>query len=365
MGKQVLPVMKILSIPGRYHENRYFSLMLEALEAAGAEVIDPRSVGAATFQYDVLCLSFPTHYATENGPLKAFFMSMLFGSYLLLAHGLRRKIVYIVHDVEPLNRQNEFILDRFLKLILFLTDGYVFISKSSRSAFTTTYPTEKDKPHVLIPHGPYPTTVLTTAERKALRRSLVGEEDVVLLGFLGNIKPYKNAAALRTLPASLPDGRRVRTVIAGPAESRYEYQIKELLDSLVPGSFIRLDQVLSDAELDALIQTVDVVLLPYLRGSNSGLALLVLANEGRFIGSSIPILQELETDVGAPWVTIANLADGLSTSVAQVFSSPIRDSDREFLREYLKRIDFSTGGRTLHAFCSSLYDIGTPSDLTN
>ncbi len=357
--------MKILSIPGRYHENRYFSLMLKALEAAGAEVIDPRSIRAATFQYDVLCLSFPTHYITENGPLKAFLSSILFGSYLLLAHGLGRKIVYIVHDVEPLNRRNKFILDRFLKLILFLTDGYVFISKSSCSTFTTTYPREKDKPYVLIPHGPYPTTKLTTAEREALRHSLVGEEDVVLLGFLGNIKPYKNAAALRTLSATLPNGRRVRTVIAGPAEPRYAEEIKALFDSFVPGSFIRLDQALSDAELDALIQTVDVVLLPYLRGSNSGLALLVLANEGRLIGSRIPILQELETDVGAPWVTIANLADGLSTSVTQVSCSPIRDLDREQLREYLKRIDFSTGGQTLNAFCYRLYNREIPSVLDN
>ena len=349
-----MPSIRILSIPGRGHENRFFRLLLEGLQKSGAKVIDPRLLHLMTFDFDVLCLNFPTHYITENALAKAVVLSAAFGAYLLLARMLGRKLIYIVHDVEPLKQRNAAVLWRFLRFVHALTDGYVFISKSSCRSFRAAYPGQGNKPSIIVSHGPYPTTQLTSEARAALRRLLVGEDDVFLLGFLGNIKPYKNPAALRAIQATLVNGRPVRTLIAGRIERGCEPEIQAIFDSLPSRQVIRIDRALTDLELDAFIQTVDVSLIPYSRGTNSGAAILVLANHGRFIGSGLPILKELAEEVGAPWVTISEAPDMLPRAIEEAALARIGEQDRRHLLAYLDQAGFNASAHAIHEFCRQL-----------
>jgi glycosyltransferase involved in cell wall biosynthesis len=346
----------VLSIPGRDHENRYFKLAIEGLEQAGASVVDPRLANVAGFRYDILHLNFPTHYVTENGWFKATLLAAAMAAYLLLARLLGRRIVYTVHDVVPVRPNNEFVLWRFLDLVHALTQGYVFISRSSRQAFVERFPGERGKPWILVRHGAYPASVLDAAARAARRRDLAGEADVFLVGFVGALKPYKNPRALQALPARLADGRPVRVVVAGHIpEPQHRAEIEAALAAIPEENLIRLDRQLTDSELDAVIQAVDVVLLPYARGSNSGVALLVLANHGRLIGSAAPMFAELAEDLGAPWVyTASGAPEALAQAVASVASRRVDAADRARLRSYLDQIDFAAGGRAVHGFCRDL-----------
>ena len=170
----------------------------------------------------MLHLNFPTHYISENGALRAWFYSSLFAAYLLLVRLARRKIIYTVHDVVPFRSRNARLSKRFLQLTHGVTDVFVFLSRSSRAAFVELYPEDEAKPWVLAEHGPYPTTPLSQAERAARRQEIVGDGDGFLVGFLGSIKPYKNLAAVQSLPHSLRDGRPVRVLVAGKAEAGTE-----------------------------------------------------------------------------------------------------------------------------------------------
>ena len=336
--------MKVLSIPGQHHENRYFNLILSALERRGIEVIPSSTRKAASFSYDILHINFPTHYVTENGILKAFFISIILAVYLMAARLLGRKLVYTVHDVVPLRPRHAPLLTRFLRLTHRLTNAFVFISQSSRDEFVRLYPGQASKPWLLALHGPYPSTPMEPVDIDLRRQQLFGAEPVFVVGFIGNIKPYKNIGALRKLPHQVPDGRPVVALVAGRSEHGHEDCVDAVVAALPPERVVRLDRRLTDTELDELIQLVDVVLVPYLKGSNSGVALLVLSNGARLIGSGLPVFHELAETVGAPWAYCSEPAStgprSLADVVAQVSGRLVTDADRVRLHDYLERVSY-------------------------
>lgn len=338
-------MVRVMSIPGRTHENRFFRLLLDAVEEAGAAVVSPTARNAVGLRFDVLIINFPTHYITENNALKAALSSVSLGSFLVLSRLLGRRIVYIVHDVIPFRQRHTWLLRPMLRLAHGLTSGFVFLSQSSRAAFLRLYPGFDQVPWILAPHGPYPTVVASDAERLRLRTELFGEAQSFTLGFLGNIKPYKNIDALRSLPATLPDGRAIKVLVAGRVEQGHVADAEAALASLPPGQVVRIDQRLSDERFDALIQAVDAILLPYTKGSNSGVALLVLSNHSRLIGSGLPVFQELAQAVGAPWAYATGkdhltLADAVMACAADQVSA----ADREALDGYLASVSFTNAG---------------------
>ena len=354
-------MIRVLSIPGRSHENAYFELMAAALEDHGIEVVEPTARNLACFAYDTLSLNFPTHYITENDAPKAIFFSLLLGCYFLLARLFGRKIVYTVHDVVPLRPRHSFLLWPFLRLIHRLSNAFIFLSRSSRASFERRFPRDSGKQWVLAPHGPYSTSLLPASERLVARRALLGENGAFVVGFLGSIKPYKNIQALGALPNQICGGQPVHLLVAGLVERGYEAAVQAVLEARPAGTVTRLDQRLSDAEFDRLIQLVDAVILPYERGSNSGLAMLVLSNEARLIGSDLPIFQELAEAVGPPWVYSSGAAGapgGLADVVQDVAAREVAEADRQRLRRYLRSVSYSETAGRIAALYARLHEQG-------
>ena len=349
-----LPTIRLFSLPGRGHENRYFGLMLNALEARGVRVVPTDMRHLLLLQFDVLHLNFPTHYVTQSGPVKAAASSALFAGIFLLARLFRRRIVYTVHDVMPLSVRNEWLLWRYYAFVRRCVDGYVFLSASSRVSFLERFVDQAGKPWRLAPHGPYPATLLSASERADLHDAVAGI-GTLLVGFLGVVKPYKNVAALARLPEQLADGRRVHLVVAGPAEAGHEAAVEAALAKRSPSGVTRLSARLSNCELDRLVQSVDVVLLPYRSGSNSGAALLVLSNKGRLIGSTLPIFRQLAEEVGPPWVLVSeDTPEGSQSALEQVAAHAPDMADRSRLDHYLQTHGFAAGADAIVSLYEAL-----------
>ena len=349
--------LRLLSIPGRHHENKYFAQLLGQMERRGVRVIPPALGPLASFGFDVLHLNFPTHQITENRAAKAWLLSILLGGYLLAAKASGRSIIYTVHDVTPLRVRHPWLLRHFASFVHRLVSGYVFLSHSSQASFVERHPSEAGKPAVLAPHGPYAAELLTAEERAERRHRLAGGRDVFLVGFLGAIKPYKNIDALRHLPQRLADGRPVHVVVAGRVEAGYAEAAATSLACLPHEQLTRLEHRLSDGELNGLIQTVDVVLLPYTRGSNSGAALLVLSNHGRLVGSELRIFRELANQIGSPWVyALAPGSGGRSYAdlIEQAAAERPSALDRQDLASFLHAIDWPVAAEAVHRLCQSV-----------
>jgi hypothetical protein len=122
---------------------------------------------------------------------------------------------------------------------------------------------------------------------------------------------------------------------------------------------VRIDTPLSDEELDELIQTCDVVILPYDRGSNSGAAMLVLSNHGRLLASDLPIFREIEQALQQPWVcTFCNepmaRSKSLFESITRLAECQPTLADEGRLKKFLEAVSFSVGAGKLKTFYLAL-----------
>jgi beta-1,4-mannosyltransferase len=213
-----------------------------------------------------------------------------------------------------------------------------------------------------VPHGPYPVSAISPQRRAELRERLSGGANCLLVGFLGDIKPYKNPQALAYLPHPDVIGREIKIVIAGAVDSTFGTREIELSISRIrPKQVIRISEQLSDQRLADIINAVDIVLLPYLRGSNSGFSMLVLSCGQRVLCSALPMFRDLANRLGRPWVYIfdhqaKDLSEELAAALS-LFQLDAVDADaKSRLRAFLDDCSFDQGTQELRQLYGRLMD---------
>jgi beta-1,4-mannosyltransferase len=336
--------LRVVSIPGRRHaQNSYFGLLWRALVGAGIEMISARSLPALALRYDILHVHLPELLVEKPLPL-ALVAGAPFLAYALVARIAGKKLVWTIHEVTP--TVPHLLTQPFLWCMRRLASSYVFMNRTSEEEFFKRYPNERGKTIIGIPHSSYPVTRISAARRNQVRVSLSLSPDTVSVGFLGEIRPYKNPAALQYLPAVDPEGRPIRMLVAGEFHASCAIDnIEAMFRRIQPRGLVRVGDRPSDEKLSELIQSVDVVFMPYLRGWNSGFAMLVLGCRGRVLCSDLPMFRELEEAVGAPWVYVfdhkaTDLSRELATAVARIGEYKPGPCDEARLERFLEANSF-------------------------
>jgi glycosyltransferase involved in cell wall biosynthesis len=317
--------LRVMSIPGRRHaQNSYFPLLWRALVGAGIEMISARSLAALALRYDILHVHLP-ELLVEKRLISALIAGPAFVAYVIVARIAGKKFVWTMHEVTP--TRPHLLTRPFLWCMRRLASAYVFINRTSEEEFFKRYPIERKKTVRSIPHSSYPVSKILAARRGEVRLSLSLDSDCLAVGFLGEIRPYKNPAALQYLPIADPEGRPVQLLIAGGLHQSCDIdEIEEMFRRIEPRRLTRVGERPSDERLSELIQTVDIVFMPYLRGWNSGFAMLALGCGSRLLCSDLPMFREIEEALGAPWVYIFDhKAAGLSQELAATFARITRD----------------------------------------
>lgn len=348
---------RILSLPGKeFTGNPYCRLFCESLETAGMSLVDIHTSQGKYFQFDVLHIHWPEFYLTEGSVYMPIVTAPAFLIYMIVTKLLRKKIVWTVHDVIPTKSRHTKLLQLYRLCVCFLVDAYVFMSPSSRAEFVKLFPQARKKTACYVPHGPYPVSVISPQRRAELRERLSSGANCLLVGFLGDIKPYKNPEALAYLPRFDSIGREIKIVVAGAVDSTFDTMEIEASLSCIPlKQLIRIRERLSDQCLADIIGAVDVVLLPYLRGSNSGLAMLVLSCGQRLLCSTLPMFGDLMKRPGRPWVyvfdqRVKDLSAELEAALSR-FQHDVVDTDaKSRLRAFLEDCNFNRGAQQLRLF---------------
>jgi glycosyltransferase involved in cell wall biosynthesis len=130
---------------------------------------------------------------------------------------------------------------------------------------------------VHVPHPNYDEVLGAPADRALARRSLDVAADVdgdggeVLLGLVGSLYGRKGAIALieafEAVPDPLPDGRRLRLLLAGSLAANGEALIRAACDD---ERIITRFGYVPDEDLRTLLAAIDVAVVPYGRYLNSG-----------------------------------------------------------------------------------------------
>jgi len=146
--------------------------------------------------------------------------------------------------------------------------------------------------------------------------------------------------------------REIKIVVAGAADPFDPMEIEVALSRIPPRRLVRIGERLSDHRLADVIRAVDIVLLPYLRGSNSGFSMLVLSCGQRLLCSALPMFRDLRNRLGPPWVYVFDhRAKDLSVELEAVFSrfqhDIVNTDAKSRLAAFLDNCSFEHGAQQL------------------
>ncbi len=163
----------------------------------------------------------------------------------------------------------------------------------------------------IIPHGPYTPTL----GPDSLRTPGVGPGPRRVL-FFGRVAPYKGVDNLLAAFAALPSDLDADLAIVGECN---DSSLKAALTALAGRSRrgVKLDlERVPDGEVAQLLESADVVVLPYRQSTTSGSAMLALSHGRPLVVPDLPGLSELPDDCVVRYDgTLAGLTNALANLI--------------------------------------------------
>lgn len=204
------------------------------------------------------------------------------------------------------------------KLLRRNLDAYITHSESDKQLVAERYSIAPEKIHV-IPHGLYD-QYGELLDIKAARKNLLINDEFVILSF-GLIRKYKGIPYLIRAFEQLPPQilEKSRLLIVGEVwEDR-----KELLDQIKTSSFsdriTLVDEYVPDEKVNFYFSAADVVVLPYLRASQSGIAHIAMSFGKPVVVSEVGGLKESMASYEGTFFVPPGNVDSLKKAILSQF----------------------------------------------
>jgi beta-1,4-mannosyltransferase len=243
---------------------------------------------------------------TPRSSARALIRFLLFWLYLHAVRWRGGKIVWTAHNAfghdKPQTWLNLKLWSRFLTLV----GAVIYLSEESKRIIESKYPNLSAKPNAVIQHGHY-IAWLREAEHTVapsdLSRSALGiPSDAKVIVNFGLIRPYKGILPL-IAEFKATSRENIHLVIAGEAAD--EQLERSILESAAGDPRIHcVLRRLEVADMAALLEFCDLIVLPYLKITNSGSAILALSARRRVLAPRMGSLPELQTLVGREWLLL-------------------------------------------------------------
>ena len=177
---------------------------------------------------------------------------------------------------------------------------YITHSESDKSLVVAKYRIPQDQVQV-IPHGLYDQYTNGPDKEHARQRLGIGDEFVVLT--FGLIRPYKGIPYLIKAFGELPEtiANKSRLVIAGEIWEDREAVTQAISSSAYADRIMLVDSYIPDDAISLYFGSADVVVLPYLRASQSGVAHIAMSFGKPIIVSKVGGLEESMAEYGGTY----------------------------------------------------------------
>ena len=251
--------------------------------------------------------------------------------YWLLESVLGKKIqkMFICHNVFPHER---FPFDRLLtKLVIKKGDAYITHSTSDAQDLLSIKPNAKYK---INPHPTYNAFRLQGLTKEQARAKLQKGADEKLLLFFGFVREYKG---LKHLLKAMPEIRttldNVRLMVVGSfGDDRDKYM--QLIQTEQIGDCVEVvDRYTPDNEVEKYFAACDLVVLPYISATQSGIVQIAYGFEKPVVVTNVGGLPDVVTDGKTGYVVESEQPQQLAKAVIRFFE----ENRAEEMQEYVKQ----------------------------
>lgn len=274
-----------------------------------------------------------------------------------IARGARRsgaRVVFLCHNVLPHERSAADVA--LVKLGLGAAQGFLVQSRNDAALLERLFP---GRPCEWTPHPAYTFFGRGAVDRTAARRALGVDGPVVL--FFGLVRRYKGldvllqalSIARRTVPVTL--------IVAGEFyEDRapYEARVHEL--GLADAVHIH-DRYIPNEDVEPFFRAADLVVLPYVSATQSGIAQIALSFERPVIVTRVGGLPEAVRDGETGFVVPPSDPEALGACLAAFFAAGEAARMAPHLQGEAARFSWDAMGAAVHRVGAAL-GLPTPSE---
>lgn len=197
--------------------------------------------------------------------------------------------------------------------------SYITHSESDKKLIVEKYKINPERITV-IPHGLY--DHYTIIEGQKARDHLSIKEEFVILSF-GLIRKYKGIPYLIRAFEQLPQNiiQKSRLLIVGEIWDGKNELLDLIESSHVNHNITLIDKYLPDSEISFYFSAADIIVLPYLRASQSGVAHIAMTFKKPIIVSAVGgLMESMETYEGAFFVPAGN-TEAIKDKIMKLFGS--------------------------------------------
>jgi glycosyltransferase involved in cell wall biosynthesis len=298
--------LRIASWPGYgATHNPFMHVFLDALKDAGCIVESIESVEAMAGQDpDILLLHWAERVFGESQSRLEVLGKMRGLLTTLATRPPRTRIIWLVHNLAPHDARpfQRVVWPFYVRALARRVDGFMTLSPGTVDQVRAALPTLSTKPAEGLWHPAYPDAALSIEEKAAARADYGWTAREHVLGYCGQIRPYKGVEELLKSFRSTtnPD---LRLLLAGrPGSENFRNWI-EAEAAFDPRIALRLED-LSTAAFREGLGVCDVIVAPLRSYLHSGSIIHSLSAARPVLTPATPFSDSLQAQLGADWMRL-------------------------------------------------------------
>lgn len=237
--------------------------------------------------------------------------------YVVLSRLLKKyKKLFICHNVFPHER---FMMDKFLTKIT-LRAGDIFVTQSNMDAeeLKSIIP---DADYIVTPHPTYNAFKMTDLGKAEARRRINMKMEEPMLLFFGFVREYKGLKYLiRALPIVKRDIPDIKLWIVGDFGNDKEEYLKLIGMSDIQDNIVIVDGYVPDDEVENYFTATDLVVLPYISATQSGIVQIAYGFEKPVIATNVGGLPDVIEGGKTGYIVEKENEQELAKAIVKFFS---------------------------------------------
>lgn len=292
----------VMSFPARSTRaaNPYNYLLAEALEAEGWRVVEPGLATALTAHADIVHVHWPQAPLNQKALVavrRLVAMTLVYGVQRLRG----AKLVWTVHNVRSHEAKRPRAEGWYMRLFVRLLSGAIFLEESVRADAVARWPRLARLPCCADRHLLYGDAYPPADPARSPAFAALADTPVPIVAFVGDLKEYKGLRRFLQAVRGIAPGR-VQTLIAGRfRDQRFAADMRAAIaQAQDEGHAITLREGrLDDQEMVDALAVADVLVLPYVTESNSGLAILAAERGVPMLLSDSAVFRHLKAELAS------------------------------------------------------------------